>query len=98
MPVVRVASEESVEVLETQSTGPLVEGTIWAFQPVRNQMVLANPGCVVTVADQNVADGARALRKDRVVAWITRGELRNVAEADAVVVTASEERGSRGRA
>jgi hypothetical protein len=64
MPVVRVASEEAVEVLEAQPTWPLVEGAVRALQPVRNQLVLAKPRGVVTVADENGGDGAGGLGKN----------------------------------
>src|SRR5271170_5821498 len=98
MPVVRIASEKPVEVLEPEPAGPLVEGAIRAFQPVRNQMVLAKPRRVVAIANKNVADGARTLGQERVVARIPAGELGDIDETDAVVVAPSQQSSPRGRA
>jgi hypothetical protein len=80
MPLVRIAAEEPVEVLEAQAPGPLVEGPGRTLLPFRNQV-------------ENIADGAGTLRHDRGVAWIPRGEFRDVAHADAVVVAAGEKCG-----
>ena len=95
VPVVCVASEESVQVLEAQPAWPLVEGAIRTLQPVGNQVVLAEPRRVLPIADKNVSDGAGALRKDRVVTRISGCKLRDVAEADAVVVATGQESGPR---
>ena len=55
-------------------------------------MVLAEPGRVVTIVDEDVADGACGLWKDRVVTWIACGELRDVAKADTVMIATSKKR------
>jgi hypothetical protein len=96
VPVVRIATEESVEVLEAQSRSPLVEGPVGALQPIGNQVVLAEPRRVVTVAHQNVADRSGVLGKDRIVPRVSSGELCDVAEAHAVVVAARKQRRPRG--
>jgi hypothetical protein len=60
-------------------------------------MVLSEPRRVVTVVHENVADRAGALRHDGGVARVSRGELRDVAHTDALMVTAGEKRStSRG--
>ena len=83
------------EVLEAQPAWPLVEGAIRTLQPVGNQVVLAEPRRVLPIADKNVSDGAGALRKDRVATRISGCKLRDVAEADAVVVATGQESGPR---
>jgi hypothetical protein len=60
MPVVRIAPEEAVEIFKAQATSPLVEGPGQTLLPIRNQVVLAEPGCVVAVADEDIADNTAA--------------------------------------
>jgi hypothetical protein len=98
MPIVRVASKETVEVLKAQPSCPLVKRAVRALQPVGDQMMFAKPRRVVTIVDKNVADCTGALRKDGIIARIPRGKLRDVAKADTVMVAAREKRGPRGRA
>src|SRR5262249_51385740 len=60
-------------------------------------MVLAEPRGVVAVVYKNVADRAGTPRNDGVIAGIAGGKLRDVAEADAVMVASGEQRRSRRR-
>src|SRR5262245_27681327 len=53
--LVRVAAEEPVEVVETQSAGPLVVRPSGALHPLRNQVVLTEPRRVVSVVNKNAA-------------------------------------------
>src|SRR5215469_7262530 len=98
MPVVCIAAEESVEVFEAHPAWPLIERPVGAFQPVRNQVVLTEPRCVVTISDKDVADSACAFRNNRVIARIPGREFRDITEPDAVMVSTSEQRSPRGRA
>src|SRR5215831_1392683 len=60
-------------------------------------MVLSEPRGVVAVVHENVADRAGTLGHDGGVARVSRGELRNVAHTDALMVAAGEKRStSRG--
>src|SRR5262245_1019990 len=95
MPVVRIAAQEAVEVFKAETACPLVEWSGCALLPVRNQMVFAEPRRVVAVARENVADGARALGNDRIVAGIAGCKLRDGAVADAVMVASRKKGGAR---
>jgi hypothetical protein len=90
MKLVRIAAEEAVEVLEAQTSGPLIKWPSWTLHPLWNEVVLAKPRCVVTVVYENVADGTGTLGHNRSVAGVTRGELRDVAHPNALMVAASE--------
>jgi hypothetical protein len=57
--------------------------------------VLAEPRCVVTVVYENVADRTGTLGHDRSVTRVPRGELRDVAHTDALMVATGEKRGTR---
>ena len=97
MPLVRIAAEEAIEILEAQTSGPLIKGPSRTLHPLWNEVVLAEPRCVVAVVHENIADRACALGHDRGVAWISRGELRDVAHTDALMVATGEQRStSRG--
>src|SRR6476646_4117333 len=91
----RYRRRDSVAVLEAQTPGPLCKGPARTLHPLWNQVVLAEPRCVVTVVHENVADGAGTLWDDRSVTRITRGEFRDVTHAHALVVAASEKRSAR---
>ena len=91
VPLVGVAAEEAVEVLESHCPGPLVVGPARTLHPLRNEVVLAEPCRVVAVVDENVADRADTLGDDRGVARITRGELRDVGHPASVVVAAGQQ-------
>ena len=68
MPLVAVAAEEAVEVVEAQPGRPQIERTCLARHPVWNVVHLAEPGRVVAVAFRTAPDGAGALGHQRVVA------------------------------
>src|SRR5262249_52825753 len=83
--------------LEAQTPGPLIKRPSRTLHPLWNEVVLSEPRRVVAVVYENVADRARALGYDRRIPWISRGELRDVAHADALVVAAGEKRATGGR-
>src|SRR5215510_14980560 len=86
VPLIRVTAKKSVEVLEAKSSRPLVVGSAGALHPLRNKVVLAEPGRVVAVVDENVADGADALGNERGVARISCGEFRDVRHAAGMMI------------
>ena len=53
IPLVGVAADESVEIIEPESGGPKVERAVGAALPGRHVMVLAEPRGAVAVAAQN---------------------------------------------
>src|SRR5256885_135553 len=67
VPLIRVTAEEAIEVLEAHSAGPLIEWPRRSLHPFRNQVVLAEPGRVVAVVYQDVADCRGVLWNDRCV-------------------------------
>jgi hypothetical protein len=97
MKLVRIAAEEAVEVLEAQTSGPLIKWPSRTLHPLWNEVVLAEPRCVVTVVYENVADRTGTLGHDRSVTRVSRGELRDVAHTDALMVATGEKRGTSRR-
>ena len=98
MPLVGVAADEAVEILEAQTGRPEVERPGLAGLPIGHVMVLPEPRRVVAIAPQDFPDGAAALGHQRIVAGITRGHLGDDARAGGVMVASADERRARGRA
>ena len=98
LPLVRVAAEEAVEVLEAHADRPLVERPGLGVHPARDVVVLAEPGGAVAVVSQNCADRRGVLLDDRVVAREAGCSFGDDAEMDRVMVAAGDERGARRRA
>ena len=98
LPLVGVAADESVEVLEAHADGPLVERPDLACCEGRRVVLLAEPGGGVTVVLQDAADGSLVPGDDAVVAGEACGLLRDDAEARRMVVAPGDERGPRRRA
>jgi hypothetical protein len=68
LPLVGVAADEAVEVLEAHAGGPLVEGPDLAGREGRRVVVLAEPRGGIAVVQQHAADGGLVLADDAVVA------------------------------
>ncbi len=98
LPLVGVAADEAVEVLEAHPGGPLVEGTDLARRERGRVVVLAEPRRRVAVVEEHAADRRLVAADDAVVAGKARRLLGDHAEARRVVVAAGDERGARGRA
>ena len=90
MKLVCITAQKAIEILKAQATGPLIKRPSRTLHPLWNEVVFAEPRCVVAVVYENVADRARALGYDRRIPWISRGELRDVTHADALVVASGE--------
>ena len=97
-PLVRVAADEAVEVVEAHAGRPLGERPDLAGLIARRVVVLAEPARRVAVVAQDTADGRVVRADDAVVAGEAGGLLGNHAEADRVMVASGDERGARRRA
>ncbi len=98
LPLVRIAADEAVEILEAHAGRPLVERPDLAGGERRRVVILAEPRGGVAVVQQNASDGGLVLGDDAVVAGEARGLLGDHAEADRVMVAPGDERGARRRA
>src|SRR6516225_5083008 len=61
MPLVAVATNESVEILKYQSARPQVKRASLTRHPVWHVVHLAKPGSVVTILPEHFTHGTRAL-------------------------------------
>ncbi len=86
LPLVGVAADEAVEVLEAQAGGPLVERPDLTGRESGCVVVLAEPRRRVAVVEQNAADGRLVLVDDAVVAGVSGGLFRDHTKAGRVVV------------
>src|SRR5271157_39287 len=98
MPLVGVAADEAVEVLEAQAARPQIEWTRLARHPVRHIVHFAEPGSVIAVSPEDLRNRTRAPGYQRVVARITRGHLSDHAACVGVVVASRNQRGTGRRA
>src|SRR5262245_59340382 len=92
MPLVGVAANESVEILEAQSGGPEVEWPSLARLPVGHVVILTIPGRVPAVLLKDFRHRASTLRHHRVVAGKARAELGDNTGGTSVMVTSSNQR------
>ena len=97
-PLVGVAADEAVEVVEAQAGRPLGERPGLAGFVGRRVVVLAEPRRRVAVVAQDAADRRIVRADDAVVAGEAGGLLGDHAEADRVVVAPGDQRGARRRA
>ena len=97
-PLVRVAADEAIEVVEAHAGRPLGERPDLAGLVGRRVVVLAEPARRVAVVAQNAADRRVVRADDAVVAGEAGGLLGDHAEADRVMVAAGDDRGARRRA
>jgi hypothetical protein len=97
-PLVGVAADETVEVVEAHARRPLGEGSDLAGLIGRRVVILAKPARGVAVVAQDTADRGVFRADDAVVAGEAGGLLGNHAEADRVMVAPGNQRGTRRRA
>ena len=97
LPLVGVATNKTIEILEAHAGGPLVKRPYLAGRKRRGIVVLAKPRGRVAVVQQHPTDGGLVLGDNAVVAGESRGLLRNHAEPHRMMVTASDERRARRR-
>src|SRR5260370_19395582 len=98
-PPVGLTTHEAIEILEAHPRRPLVEGAgRAAVLKARGVVVLAEPRGGKAVLLEDFPDGSVLRPDDGIIAWIPGGQLPDNAEADRVMVTASDQRRPRGRA
>ena len=98
LPLVRVAADEPVEVIEALPDRPILERSNLAGREGRHVVVLAEPRGGVAVFLEDSADGRLVLGDDAVVARESRGLFGYHAEAGRVMVAPGDQRGARRRA
>ena len=98
LPLVGVAADEAVEVLEAHAGRPLVERPDLAGREGRRVVVLAEPGRGVAVVEQDPSDRGLVLVDDAVVAGEAGRLLGDHAESGRMVVAPGDQRGARRRA
>ena len=98
LPLVGVAADEAVEVVEAHAGRPLVERPGLARLELGRVVVLAEPRGPVAVVLQDPADRRLVPRHDAVVAGVAGRLLGDDAEAHRVVVAPGDQRGARRRA
>src|SRR5262249_10877842 len=98
LPLVRVAADESVKVLEAHAGRPLVKWTDLTGGVHWRVVIFAKPRSSVPVIQQDAADGRLVLADDAVVPGEAGGLLGNDAKARRVMVAPGDQRGARRRA
>ena len=98
LPLVGVAADEAVEVVEAHAGRPLVERPGLARLELRRVVVLAEPGRPVAVVLEDLADRRLVPGHDAVVAGIAGRLLGDDAEAHRVMVAPGDQRRARRRA
>src|SRR6516165_10256221 len=98
MPLIAVATKESVEILKAQTVRPQIKRACLARHPVRHIVHLAEPRRIVAIFPEHRPDGPGAWRHERVVAWKASCELGNDAAGNRMVVASRNQCGSGGRA
>src|SRR5262249_7465584 len=98
LPLVGVAADEAIEVVEAHAGRPLVERPGRARLELRGVVVLAEPGRAVAIVLQDSADCGLVPGDDAVVAGESRGLLRDDAEARRMVVASGDDGRPRRRA
>ena len=98
VPLVHVAADEPVEIIEAEPGRPQVERPDGAALPGRHVVVLAEPGGAVAVAAQDFGDRAGALRHQRIVAGVTEAALHDDAGMHRVLIAPGDQRRARRRA
>lgn len=95
MPLVGIATDKTLEILETHAGRPLIIWPHLAGGKRRGVVILAEPGSGVTVIEQNPSDGSLILGDDAVITGETRGLFGNYTETGRMMVATGDKRGSR---
>src|SRR5262249_34090897 len=97
-PLIRVAADEAVEIVEAETSRPEIKRSCLAGLPVGNVVVLAVPGACVRVLAENLGHRAVALGHERFVAGVAGAEPRDHAGLHGMMIAAGDESGAGGRA
>lgn len=98
LPLVGIAADEAVEILEAHASGPVIERPSLARLIGRRVVILTEPRCGITVVLEYAPDSGLVLWDDAVITGETGGLLGDHAEAHRVMVSPGDERGPRRRA
>src|SRR5262249_36241550 len=96
-PLIGVAADEAVEVVEAHASRPLIERPGLACLEFGSIVFLAEPGCAVAVILEDSTNGRLIARHDAVVAGVARRYLRDDAESHRMMISAGDECGARWR-
>src|SRR5262249_4930083 len=96
-PLIGVAADESVEVLEAEARRPEVERSRLARLPIRNVVILAEPRRVPAVLTEELGDAGRVFPHQGVIAGKSGACFHDDAGMNGVVIAPREERGPRRR-
>ena len=86
LPLISVAADEAIEVLEAHSCRPLIKRPRLAGRIGRRVVVLAEPGRAIAILEKNTADCCGVLSDDAVIAGESGGLLRDHAKSCGVVL------------
>src|SRR5215468_134451 len=92
MPLIAIAAEKAVEILEAETVWPQVERPRLARHPVGYVVHLAEPRGVVAVFPQDGTNRAAALRYQGVVPREASRELGNDSGRDRVMIPSRDQR------
>ena len=95
-PLIRLAAHEAVEILKAHPSRPLAKRSGGAVLIIGRVVVLAEPGCGISVVFQDFADGGVVDADDGVIARVAGGLFGDDPEADGVMVAAGNDRRPRG--
>src|SRR5262249_52391607 len=97
-PLISIATDKAVEVVEAHAGGPLVEGAGLARLEVRRVVIFAKPGCPIAIVLQNLANRCLVTGHEGVIAGKACSLLGDNPEAHRVMIAASDDGGARRRA
>src|SRR5262249_5331733 len=98
VPLVGVAANEAVEVVEPKPCRPQIEWPSFAGLPVRHVVVLPIPRRVVPVLLEHLGKGSDAFWHQRVIAGIAGGELHDHTSVRRVMIASGDQRSTGWRA
>src|SRR5438046_8872790 len=97
LPLVSVAADEPVEILEALPNGPIIKRPDLTGTEGRHVVVLAEPRRRITIVQQDAADSRLVISDNAVVAREARGLHRDHADAGSVTVASRNQRRGRRR-
>ena len=95
--LIRPGGVEAIEIIEAHAARPVRERSHRPQFPVWRIVVLAEPGGVVTVIFQHLAQSCRAVGNDRCIARLIHGHVADRSGSDRMMVASGQQRRPRGR-
>src|SRR6187399_1872465 len=92
LPLIGVAADEAIEIVETHSSRPLIEWPRLARLEIRGVVVLAKPGCPIAIVLQYLANRCLVPSHEAVIARKARRLLGDDPEAHRVMIATSDDR------